>query len=174
MSSVRLATPGDAQELWRLTLMAHKENALRSLALDRIQWMMNRVLYPELIPPGDMGPRGIIGVIGPEGAIKALAVMIIGQFWYTHDKHLEELIVYCDPRYRREHENGQYHIGALVQWMRDQADHTGLPLLTGIMSNDRVEAKVRLYRKLLGNPIGAFFFVTPKGTSLPLAVATSS
>ena len=171
---VRLATPTDANELWRLTMMAHKENALRSLALDRIQWMMNRVLYPELIPPGDMGPRGVIGVIGSEAVLKALAVMIIGQFWYTHEKHLEELIVYCDPKFRREHHDGKYHIEALVQWMKDQTDHTGLPLLTGVLSNDRAEAKVRLYRRLLGNPIGAFFFVTPKGTSLPLAVATSS
>ncbi len=167
-SIVRLATPADAQELWRLTLAAHNENALRSLAPERIQWWMGRVLYPEAIPAWDTGPRGVVGVIGPEGNLEGMVFILIGQFWYSDERHLEELIVYCDPRHRKTN-----HTKCLVQWMKDQAEQSGLPLLTGIMSNHRTEAKVRLYQKLLGKPIGAFFFVTPKGSVLPPALAAA-
>ena len=168
-SIVRLATPNDATELWRLTLQANKENALRTLAPERINWMMNRALYPELIPLGDMGPRGVIGVIGQEGALEGLVFLLIGQFWYSNEKHLEELIVFVDPMHRRSH-----HAKAMIRWMKQQVDYTGLPLLTGVLSRENVDRKLALYKRLLGDPIGAFFFVTPKGTSLPLAVAASS
>ena len=168
-SIVRLATPADAQELWRLTLAAHHENALRSLAPERINWWMQRMLFPEAIPPDDTGPRGVVGVIGKEGALEGMVLMLIGKFWYTNEFHGEELIVFCDQSHRRSN-----HTTAMVKWMLDQCRTAGVPLLTGIISNHRTEAKVRLYRRLLGNPVGAFFFVTPKGTAMSLAVAASS
>ncbi|HEY6022077.1 MAG TPA: GNAT family N-acetyltransferase, partial [Candidatus Paceibacterota bacterium] len=167
-SVVRLATPADSQEVWRLLLQAHNENSLFPLAAEKVQWMMNRALYPDIIPLGDTGPRGIIGVIGKEGSLEALVFLLIGQFWYSNDHHLEELLVFTDPEHRKSG-----HAQAIIQWMKDQVERTGLPLMTGIMSTHRTEAKVRLYSRMLPK-VGAFFFLTPKGATLPPCLVAAS
>ena len=168
-SIVRLATPLDYQEVWRLFLQGHKENGLFTLAPDKVQWFMNRVLYPEQIPPGDTGPRGIIGVIGPIGSLEALVFITIGTYWYSHDKHLEEFIVYVDPECRKSD-----HAHALIDWMKDQVEKTQLPLMTGVISTHRTQAKCRMYGRLLPK-IGEFFYLAPKGATIqPSLVAPSS
>lgn len=178
-SVVRLATPEDSMEIWRLFLQAHNENSLFPLAPEKVQYLMNRVLYPDSIPLGDMGPRGIIGVIGPVGALEALVFLLIGQFWYSNDRHLEELIVYVDPAYRnnrstqRPEDRTSYHAQVIIQWMKDQVELTGLPLMTGVMSNHRTAAKVRLYSRMLPK-VGEFFFLSPKGSNHSPALVTAS
>lgn len=167
-SVVRLAKPEDSQEVWRLFLQAHNENSLFRLSPNKVQWLMNRILNPASIPPEDNGPRGVIGVIGPVGALEGLVFLLIGQFWYSDDRHLEELIVFTDPEHRKSN-----HAQAMVQWMKDQTQKTGLPLLTGIMSNTRTEAKVRLYSRMLPK-VGAFFFLPPKSGPAMATVAASS
>ena len=168
-SVVRLAIPEDSQEVWRLFLQGHNENGLFTLAPEKVQWFLTRVLMPELIAQGDTGPRGVIGVIGPVGKLEALVFLMLGSYWYTNDMHLEEYLIYTDPEHRKSH-----HVQALVQWMKDQVTTTGLPLLTGIISNVRTEAKCRLYRRMLPK-VGEFFFVGPKGSAAsPALVAASS
>jgi len=168
-SVVRLALPEDATEIWRLFLQGHNENGLFTLAPEKVQWFLARVLRPDLIFEGDTGPRGVIGVIGPVGKLEALVFLMLGSYWYTNDMHLEEYLIYTDPEHRKSH-----HVQALVQWMKDQVTTTGLPLLTGIISNVRTEAKCRLYRRMLPK-VGEFFFVGAKGsTSAPALVAASS
>lgn len=168
-SVVRVALPEDGQEIWRLFLEGHKENGIFTLAPDKVQWFLNRVLHPELIPIGDTGPRGVIGVIGPVGSLEGLVFLTIGQYWYSNDLHLEEYIIYTDPQHRKSH-----HVQALVEWMKNQVEITNLPLVTGIISNIRTEAKCRLYRRMLPK-IGEFFYLGPKGSSVtPGLVAASS
>lgn len=150
-SIVRTAVPADREDIWRLFLMVHRENGIFPLAPERVEFFFNRALHPELIPPGDTGARGAIAVIGPPGKIEALCFVIIGQFWYTNSKHIEELVLYVDPEYRHSD-----HAKALIDWMKSSADRLGIPVLTGIMSNHRTQAKVRLYRRQLPE-IGAFF-----------------
>lgn len=168
-SVVRLAIPEDSQEIWRLFLQGHKENGIFTLAPEKVQWLMSRALQPELIPLGDTGPRGVIGVIGPVGGLEGLIFLTIGQYWYSNDYHLEEWLIYTDPEHRRSH-----HVQALIQWMKDQVEVTRLPLVTGVISNIRTEAKCRLYRRMLPK-IGEFFYLGPKGSTLtPGLVALSS
>lgn len=163
-SIVRIAKPDDAQEVWRLFLQGHKENGLFSLAPEKVQWFMNRALFPHLIPANDTGPRGVIGVIGPVGALEGLVFVTIGEYWYSHQKHIEEFIVYVDPECRKSN-----HAHALIDWMKEQVEVTGLPLMTGVISNDRTEAKCRLYRRMLPK-VGEFFlYVGSKGASLATA-----
>lgn len=163
-SNVRLATIADKQEIWRLFLQGHRENGLFSLSPTKVNWFMDRVLCPELIPPGDTGVRGAIGVIGPVGALEGLVFVTIGSYWYSDDKHIEEFIVYVDPECRRSG-----HAAALVQWMKDQVEITGLPLMTGIISTHRTEAKCRLYGRML-QKVGEFFYSAPKG-ALPAVIS---
>lgn len=158
-SIVRFAKPEDRQEIWRLFLMGHRENGAFELAPEKVNWFLTRVLHPDVIPPWDIGPRGAIGVIGPIGALEALVFVTIGEFWYSTARHLEEFIVYVDPECRRSH-----HARALIEWMKQQSDQTGLPLVTGIISNERTVEKCRLYGRMLPK-VGEFFFYGGKGAS---------
>lgn len=154
-SVVRIARPEDHTELWRLFLQAFHENAMFSLAPEKVDALICRAVRPEAIPEWDMGPRGAIGVIGDVGRLEGLALLVIDQYWYSHDRHLGEYLVYVDPECRRS-----YHARALVSWMKEQSDRTNLPLLTGIVSNTRTDAKVRLYQRMLPR-VGAFFLYNP-------------
>lgn len=168
-STVRLAVFADLSEVWRLFLQAHSENGLFKLSPEKVQWFLTRVLCPDLIPIGDNGPRGVIGVIGPIGSLEGIVFLTIGTYWYSNDMHLEEYLIYTDPKHRKSH-----HVQALIQWMKDQVESTGIPLLTGIVSNHRTEAKCRLYRRMLPK-VGEFFYLGPKGSTMsPALVATSS
>lgn len=158
-SIVRIAREEDRQETWRLFLMGHQENGMFELDPSKVDWFMSRALHPELIPPWDTGPRGAIGVIGPVGALEALVFVTIGGFWYSSRKHLEEFIVFVDPAHRKGNSD---HVRALVQWMKDQSDASGLPLVTGVISNHRTAAKCRLYGQMLPK-VGEFFAYGLKG-----------
>lgn len=157
-SIVRVAKQDDRQEIWRLFLQGHRENGQFNLAPEKVDYFLTRALVPEAIPAWDTGPRGAIGVIGDVGALEALVFVTIGSYWYSHDRHLEEFIVYVDPECRKS-----THARSLVSWMKHQSDLTGLPLVTGIISNERTEAKVALYSRMLPK-VGAFFLYGNKGS----------
>lgn len=167
-SIVRVAGPDDHQEVWRLFLQGHQENGIFRLAPHKVDWFIQRALNSNLIPLGDTGPRGVIGVIGPVGALEGIVFVMIGSYWYTEDKNIDEYIVFVDPEHRRSN-----HVQSLVQWMKDQVEITGIPLITGIISNYRTEAKCRLYRRMLPK-IGEFFVCAPKGANVQLATTFSS
>jgi len=156
-SVVRIATEKDRLGIVRLLLQGHKENGAFAPAPDRVHWWLTRALSPELIPEWDDGPRGVIGVIGPTDDIEAMVFLTFGQYWYTNERHIEEFIVYVEPDSRKSN-----HAKALICWMRDQSDQTGLPLVSGVISNHRTEAKVRLYRRTLPKA-GEFFIYRPNG-----------
>jgi ribosomal protein S18 acetylase RimI-like enzyme len=150
-SLVRPAKPTDHQEVWRLFLQGHRENGIFKLCPEKVDFFLQRALQPSLIPETDTGPRGQIVVIGPPGALEAVCFVIIGEFWYSKDKHIEELLVYVDPEARNSG-----HAKALIEWMKKTADALGVRVLSGIMSNTRTEAKVRLYKRHMPC-IGSFF-----------------
>lgn len=162
-SIVRVAKPEDHQEVWRLLLQGHQENGCFTLAPDKVEYFIQRALHPDMIPPWDAGPRGAIGVIGPVGRLEGLVFVMIGEYWYSRDKHLEEYIVYVDPECRRS-----WHARALIQWMKDQSLALNIPLVTGVISNERTKAKCDLYNRSLPK-VGEFFMFNAKG-----AVALSS
>lgn len=151
ISIVRIATPIDRDELWRLFLQAHSENGIFPLAADKVEYILMRCLYPDMIPLGDFGPRGTIGVIGPPGKLEGMVLLTINEYWYTRQKHLEEMLVYVDTKHRKSH-----HAKSLIKWLKEQAEVTGLPLLTGVISNKRTEAKCALYGRMLPK-IGEFY-----------------
>ena len=166
-SIVRIATEADRLEIWRLFLQGHNENGLFKLAPHKVEWWIGRLLRPDLLLPNDTGPRGIIGVIGPVGALEGICVLTIGEFWYSSERHLEEFLVYVDPEYRASN-----HAKTMVEWMKMQSDLTELPLLTGIVSKERTEAKCRLYRRMVPK-VGEFFFYSGKGSVIGSSMVTA-
>lgn len=150
-SVVRLATTDDHDEIWRLFLMAHRENGIFKLAPQKVEYFILRALNPETIHPADTEPRAQIGVIGNQGRIEGIVFVLIAQFWYSFELHIEELIVYVDPECRKSG-----HAKSLIQWMKNSADALDIPVFTGIISTERAEAKIRLYDRYLPR-IGAFY-----------------
>lgn len=159
-AQVRQAGPMDYSEVCRLMLLAHGENGLFPANHNKVGWWIGRFLTMAQCPPEDTGPRGAIGVIGsPGGKLEALAMTAIGCQWYSDQKFLEEFLVFVDPDFRRTR-----HIHALIAWLKEQADACGIPLLTGIISNTRTEAKIKLYRRQYHlEPAGAYFLYLPEG-----------
>lgn len=142
-SAIRKAVPEDEESIWELMELMHKENGAFEVSYPKVKWMLNRILYPQNIPPGDMGVRGYMGVIGPVGAIEALTILIIGGFWYTEQYILEELANFVHPDHRR----GTHHAEVLLRYNQHLSDGLNIPLICGVLSNKRTEAKVRLYRR---------------------------
>ena len=150
-SVVRTATPEDRDDVWRLLLQSHSENGIFKLDPVKVDHLVNRALYAAQIPPWDQGPRAHIGVIGPPGKLEAIVFLMIGSFWYSSDLHLEELLIFVDPEYRRSE-----HAKSIIAWMKKTAQTLGIPVLTGIISKHRTAAKIRLYDRYLPR-VGAFF-----------------
>lgn len=166
--TVRIAGPSDFNEIWRLLMLSHEEGAVFTLAEDKVRWMVDRLLYPERSPPGDPRVRGVIGVIGSMQRLKGLALLCLSSMWYSHDMFIEELTVYVDPEHRKS-DCAQILIG----WMKKQVDEVGLPLISGVVSNDRTEGKCRFYRRQLPKA-GEFFMLPPKGGNITILSTASS
>lgn len=150
---VRRATPADRDSIWELFRILHAENGAFTLSENKVNYLLDRVLHPERIPEGDMGVRGYMGVIGDVGKIEAFILLIIGSYWYSEELMLEELANFVHP----EHRKGTKHAETLLKYAKhlsDSLDKT--PLIIGIISNHKTEAKVRLYRRHF-EMTGAFF-----------------
>lgn len=151
-SIVRLATSRDYNEVARLLIQDHNESGIFAIDFNKIDWLLARLLRPELIPPTDTGTRGILGVIGPEGALEAIVAIVISSPWYSSERCLNDLLVYVDPNYRHSG-----HAKALIEWMKTQSTITGIPLISGVVTKERTAAKVRLYERQMPIKLGAYF-----------------
>ncbi len=100
---------------------------------------------------------GLFAVIGEPGKVAAGALLLIDEQYYSKDFALFELFNYVRPDHRRSQ-----HAKTLLIWETNMAQKLGLPLLVGITSSTRTVAKVRLYRRVLGDPTGAYFVFQPK------------
>ena len=77
--------------------------------------------------------------------------------WYSDVEIWEELWSFVLPEHRYSG-----NAKALLKFSTRISDETNMPLLIGIVSNDRTLPKVRLYRRTFGDPSGAFFLYHPK------------
>src|SRR5262245_44852817 len=152
---VRIAGPDDLPEMHRLCVGAHTEIGLFPMDVAKVDWLLHRLLFPHLIDPNDVGTRGIVGVVGEPERLEAFSILVISHLWYATQPYLSELGVYVEPQFR-----SRGHHKALIHWMKEQSNLCGLPLMTGIMTTHRTEAKVRLYEREIPK-IGAVFKFDP-------------
>lgn len=97
--------------------------------------------------------NGIIGVIG-NTEIEGLVILSVSTYWYSDSAFLEEYVTFVRPKYRAA-KGGRAR--KLVEFAKRAAEKLSLPLLYGILSNERTVAKTKLYQRHLGNPAGAIF-----------------
>lgn len=128
-----------------LLRLLHAENSLEGFAMD--EDMVRNTLRRAFNRQG-----GIVGVIGEPGHLEAGIYLSLSQMWYSAAWHLAELWNFVHPDHRRSP-----HAKSMIAFAKHCAEELSVPLIIGIVSNERTEAKVRLYERQLAKPAGAFF-----------------
>jgi GNAT superfamily N-acetyltransferase len=141
--SVRLVTEADIPELVALARDVHAEGGLMPFSERRAHDMARKAVLQD---------RALGACIGSVGAIEAVLFLLVGQYYYTDYPHLEECFLYVRPEYRRS-DRAKY----LIQYAKKAAAALHVPLLIGVLSQQRTQAKIRLYERQLGKPAGAYF-----------------
>lgn len=143
---VRVGKPEDVHDVMDLALMGAAENGF--VDVDNSKLLQD--IYDALSLHA-----GLMGLIGPVGGKPEGAVLLrVIEPWYSRSKVLEERAIFIHPDYRSA-KGGR--ASRLCEFSKSMADQLGMPLLIGVLSNSRTEAKVRLYRRHFGNEAGAFF-----------------
>jgi hypothetical protein len=116
--------------------------------------------------------HGLIGIIGNPGEKFEGAVLLrIGAMWYSDHEVLEEKAIFVDPE-QRSAKGGRAR--RLCEFSKQLADSLQIPLIIGVLSNHRTEAKVRLYERQFGKPSGAFFLYNAKTGRKPADMAIAA
>jgi hypothetical protein len=140
---VRLAVSEDAPSVYAMCRLLHEENGLSPWSEDKVRGTIGGALA---------GKGAIIGVIGPRGAPVAMIHLRIASMWYSDDVQLEDRGTFVHPDHRHS-----THAKDLLEFAKTAATELGVPLVIGILSTEKTEQKIRLYRRRLGKPAGAFF-----------------
>lgn len=141
-----------------LCRLLYSENAIFKIDDDKVRNFLQRGINQH---------GATIGVIGCPDHIEGAIYLYIGEFWYSTERHLEEFFNYVRPEHRRSD-----HAKKLIEFAKNLSNAT-LPLVIGVLSNERTEAKVRLYERQLGKSAGAFFVFNRDHAGGPAAVDTA-
>jgi hypothetical protein len=142
---VRVATKEDLFDILALAKLVHNEIGL----FDFDEVKVAEAIWPQLTQK-----NGIIGVIGERGKIEGGIVLRISTYWYSNRQFLEEMCVFVHPDFRHAKDS---RIQKLISFTKKVASDLDLPLTIGVLSNSRTSAKIDLYRRNFGDPVGAFF-----------------
>lgn len=151
---IRVAQPEDIHELMDVAMSACSENGF-------INPNVNKLL--EQIWSAVNLDNGIVGAIGEPGKIEGAVLLRLTDMWYSDDKVLEEKGIFILPQFRVA-KGGRAR--RLCEFAKRAAEMLDVPLLIGVLSNDRTEAKVRLYERQFGKPTGAFFLYNARTGSV--------
>jgi hypothetical protein len=143
---IRIAGPEDMDEAMNLAISAAAENGF----LNANPAKLAAVMWPALNQDSS-----ICAVIGRKnGPIEGIVVLVIGEIWYSDAKVIEEKAVFI-PKKFRDAKGGR--AGKLCDFCKELSDSLGIPLVIGVLSDERTEGKVRMYERKFGKPSGAFF-----------------
>jgi hypothetical protein len=143
---VRVGGPEDVHPMMDMAMKACDENGFVDPNPQK--------LLAEIWPALNLD-NGLVGIIQDEGGkLEAAILLRITTMWYSDAQVLEERAIFVDPECRSA-KGGRAR--RLCEFSKRAAAELGLPLLIGVLSNHRTEAKVRLYERQFGKPTGAFF-----------------
>lgn len=148
---IRVGTPADMKEVMDLAIAAATENALMTA---------NQVLLAQAIWPALNQNHGLVGCIGKPGSeIEGIVVLNVGTLFYSDEPCVEERVIFIKPEYRSA-KGGRAR--KLCEFSRSVAERLGLPLLIGVLSSEMTKQKIELYKRVFGEPSGAFWVVGRK------------
>jgi GNAT superfamily N-acetyltransferase len=139
---VRTAVAADEEAIMALCRMLHEENGQFAMSEDKVRHALRQAFDRK---------GGIVGVIDGPNGLEGVIFLIIAQLWYSDAWMLEEMFNFVHPDHRRSR-----HAKRLIEYAKECSNHIGVPLMVGVLSNTRTEAKVRLYERMLPKS-GAYF-----------------
>lgn len=143
---IRLGTPADLDEVMAAAVAAVAEIGLVDPDPERLL----QDVWPALNQD-----RGIVGIIcKPGGKAEGGVLLRVGKMWYSNQDVLEERVIFIPPEFRNI-KGGR--ATRLCEFSKKAAEDLGMPLLIGVMSSVRTEAKVKMYERQFGKPTGAVF-----------------
>ena len=143
---VRIGGPEDVHPMMELALQACEENGFVDPNPQK--------LLAEIWPALNLD-HGLVGIIQDGGGQLEGAILLrVGPMWYSDADVLEERAIFIHPEFRNA-KGGRAR--RLCEFSKRAADTLEVPLMIGVLSNHRTEAKVRLYERQFGKPSGAFF-----------------
>lgn len=148
---VRKAVAADRARILQMCEENHAENGQFSFCKPKVAAMVDRAFN---------GGGAVIGVTGRD-TIEGMILLLISQFWYTEDWCLEELQNYVSPEYRRS-----TNAKDMIRFAKRCSDEIGIPLVIGVVANERLKPKMELYRRELGDPVGGYFLHNPTASIL--------
>jgi hypothetical protein len=155
---VRVGEASDVHPMMDLALKACDENGFVDPNPQK--------LLAEIWPALNLD-NGLVGIIQDGGGELEGAILLrIGTMWYSDTPVLEERAIFIHPDYRSA-KGGRAR--RLCEFSKKAADTLDLPLVIGVLSNHRTEAKVRLYERQFGRPSGAYFLYNARTGSFPAA-----
>jgi predicted N-acetyltransferase YhbS len=144
---LRVGTPADIEPVMQMAQEACDEQAIFPSSIKKIQ---------EVNVPALRCENGIVGILSTkEGEVVGATVLRVVEVWYSEQKVLEEAFIFIKPEYRSS--KGGW-ARKMCEFSKKLSDDLGIPLIAGIVSNVRTEAKIRLYERQFGKPNGAFFY----------------
>lgn len=143
-----MASEEDEPQLMSLCEGLAEENALFKPNFDKVRETVRNVVRKK---------QGFVGCIGSHEKLEGAILILVSEMWYTDQPCLEELFNYVVPEFRASNRAVQ-----LVEFAKSVSNKMRLPMLIGIVSNIRTEAKVRLYDRKLSRA-GAFYLHQPVG-----------
>lgn len=153
--SVRLAGPEDIQDLfWHLMHGYHADEG----------WGMGWSVSPRKVLAHVQEccaqQNGVAGIIdGLNGIVGSIGIEVYNP-WYSDDDYLSQAWLYVVP----EHRFGTQHADALFDfqdWYKAEMEQRlGHPLLleSSVTSNERLPAKMRMFRRRAGRQVGGVFW----------------
>jgi hypothetical protein len=144
---VTRAKLSDRDEIVEICKEDWQENSSFSLSQEKPEGKIDGILK---------SGEGVIGIIR-RSQIEAIMIMQISQSWNSTDFCLEELLNFVRPQYRRS-----TNAKDMIQFAKRCSDELGIPLVIGVVSNERTAAKIQLYERQLGKSCGGVFMYSKK------------
>ena len=141
---VQLATQSMAEDIADVLVEGKDEGFVfppdRSVILEYVKEIMNQ-------------NGGIIGVIYDEDnkRVEGVIGLRLDKFWFSDQWFIRDIFTYVHPDFRRS-----TRAKCLIAFAKECSKKINIPLLMGIMSNTRTEAKAKLYERQM-NRAGTFF-----------------
>jgi len=154
---VRIGQPEEVHEIMDLALAACSENGFANPNPVKLLGQIWSALNLD---------NGIMGIIGEPGKLEGGILLRVADVWYSDDRLLEEKAIFIHPDYRSA-KGGRAR--RLCEFAKRASVMLEVPLLIGVLSNDRTRAKVRLYERQFGDQTGAFFLYNGRTGSVRTA-----
>jgi hypothetical protein len=145
---VRHAVEADREAVIGLLILLHAEAPHAPLSMERVGRAVDEMLGDGMVLVVDAPGVGVYATLG----------LAVDAPWFSERLWLRDIWMVVHPAWRQG--DGAYAARALLRAARWMAAKHGLPLHVGLMGppalyESRLGAKIRLYRRELGEPSGA-------------------